>query len=178
MPRAFVALVPDATVLDALDRLEVQLRPHVESARWTPRERRHVTVAFLGDDTDLDVAAERLGLLAAGTQGPFTIGLCGIGAFPRPRAAQVLWCGVGPGRDRLDDLARRAVDVFGLTVTQRFVGHLTMARCSPAGDRSSVVDRVWRSPQWTVDELLLVESVDEREGVRYRVRSEEHTSEL
>jgi 2'-5' RNA ligase len=170
MARAFVALLPDGPVHDDLDDLEGLLRARVGGMRWTRRANRHVTLAFLGDDADLDDAAMLLDTLASNAAGSFGLALCGVGAFPRPRAARVLWCGVGPGRAQVVELARRAAAVYGRPAEHRIVPHLTIARCA-AADVSGLVDRSWRSSQRRAHELVLVESVRGSDGAEYRVHA-------
>ncbi|MGH3449618.1 MAG: RNA 2',3'-cyclic phosphodiesterase, partial [Haloechinothrix sp.] len=71
--RLFAAIVPPDDVLDDLDselsRLGLHETDEYSGLRWTPRERRHLTVAFYGRDdpySRAELLAERL----SGQQGP------------------------------------------------------------------------------------------------------------
>lgn len=177
MERAFVAVVPAPHVHVALDELRRDLRADIDHAcaasstrvRWTTSEQWHVTIAFLGDDVDLDAAARTLDDLVLDDHAPFDVGLCGVGVFPRPRAAQVLWCGVGPGRAQLESLVRVTTAGFGVPETRRIIPHLTIARLRPPTDLAAVVGSRWRAPSWRAHELVLVESRRDTAGSAYRV---------
>ena len=59
MTRAFVAVVPPASVLDAVARATAGI--DVASVRRTTRAQWHVTLQFLGDVGDVDAVASALG---------------------------------------------------------------------------------------------------------------------
>lgn len=98
--------------------------------RWTDPDGWHVTLAFMGA-TDPSVVPELVGALrdvAVGTS-PFRVPTGGVGAFPRPGAAQAIWYGVSDPDRRLRDLAshvQAAVLPSGLPA--RFRAHITLAR--------------------------------------------------
>ena len=53
--RLFVGVAPPPTVLDDLDAACAPLRPLRDDLRWTNRPAWHITLAFLGEVTDLSV---------------------------------------------------------------------------------------------------------------------------
>jgi len=73
--------------------------------RWTPRNQRHLTLAFHGNVPDgsvsgyLDALARGLG--DVGAVRPFEVSLAGGGSF----SGRTLWAGVGEGAKRLQKLA-------------------------------------------------------------------------
>ncbi|HEY0804030.1 MAG TPA: 2'-5' RNA ligase family protein, partial [Pseudonocardiaceae bacterium] len=74
MARLFSALVPPAAALDHL----AGWLPDQAPVRWTPPERRHVTLGFFGDDDDPDRRAKWLRRRVTGRPAP-TIRLAGGG---------------------------------------------------------------------------------------------------
>jgi 2'-5' RNA ligase len=98
MPRAFIAipLSPEArdAVTDEVDRL----RPLSRAVAWVPRHNLHLTLGFLGEQSE-ERLADALGALegAAGAIEPFSLGLHGLGAFPGLERPRILWVGVAEG---------------------------------------------------------------------------------
>nr|PZN39224.1 MAG: RNA 2',3'-cyclic phosphodiesterase [Bacillota bacterium] len=68
---------------------------------------------------------------------PFTLAVAGVGAFPRPDAARVIWAGCGDGREALVALAERverALVAAGFPPEPRpFSPHLTLGRVAQGG---------------------------------------------
>jgi RNA 2',3'-cyclic 3'-phosphodiesterase len=91
----------------------------------------HFTLIFLGEisDHDIDGIIERL---AAFQFEPFTITYTGVGAFPNPASARVIWMGVDPeGVQKLTSLANEVVarmSELGFKADKPFSAHLTLIR--------------------------------------------------
>jgi 2'-5' RNA ligase len=98
MTRAFVALCLDEAVRRAVASLIEQLRPLSRAVAWVPAENLHLTIKFLGEQSDerLEVAVSGLGEAARG-QAPFLTALHGLGAFPGMERPRILWVGVAEG---------------------------------------------------------------------------------
>jgi 2'-5' RNA ligase len=135
--------------------------------RYVPREQWHVTVAFYAEVADslTEELADRLSRAAARTPAP-RLRLAGAGAFPAgSRPARVLWCGLAGDVETVKRLAERAVAAgrrTGLDLeNRRFRPHLTLARArrEPV-DMNAAVSALsaYSGPEWTADELHLVES--------------------
>lgn len=137
--RCFIAAeIPDSAKAGAarlVSRLKGRAVPSDFSlhARWTPLSAVHFTLCFLGEldggmAADVGKALEEL----AGS-GSFEATIEGLGAFPRPEAARVLWAGVGKGNMELCRLANRTAGISAALVTgenegRAYVPHLTLAR--------------------------------------------------
>ena len=97
----------------------------------------HLTLRFLGD---IDAARrERIEReLAAIDAAAFTLSLGGLGAFPRPARAIVLWLGVAAGSDALRALAAQvegaAVRAGYAPEPKPYSPHLTLSRLQPPAD--------------------------------------------
>jgi len=113
-------------------------------------EQLHATLRFLGD-TDEGLVGDIERAMRAAVDGvpPFTVGLDGVGAFPSPRNARVVWLGM-TGAEPLgriaESLERSAIGMGFRPEGRPFRPHLTCARVKSirSGDRlAELVDR-WR----------------------------------
>ncbi|HSG79034.1 MAG TPA: RNA 2',3'-cyclic phosphodiesterase [Acidimicrobiia bacterium] len=170
--RLFVAVALDD---DARHRLAHDLG---DPGGWPGRPVRpqnwHLTLRFLGD-TD-QVAADRLfaALDEADLGHPFRFRWSGLGAFPTPRKATVLWVGVGEGSEPLERLAeqtRTAVEDAGFAPEDRpFAPHLTLSRIRPPADVRSLIEGL-EAPGGSVaiGEVVVYRSRLGSGGARYEV---------
>jgi 2'-5' RNA ligase len=145
--RLFLAVeLPD----DARDRLAVHLRDAPGGGRLPGRAVApaswHLTLRFLGDTPPDQRAAVVRAMREADPGAGFTLGFGGLGAFPRPARATVLWLGVEEGAERLGALAAVAEDAArraGFAAEERpFSAHLTLSRIRPAQDVRPLLERV------------------------------------
>jgi 2'-5' RNA ligase len=169
LARGFLAIVPPAEVLDAVDALLERRRGRF---RWTRRDQWHVTMQFYGRVGDPDALAAAL-VDACTTRPPVRLQLRGGGGFPSARRAEVYWLGVDDG-DALALLHEVVMDATVQFVARRdrvaFHPHLTLARLSGKLDLSADVDAlagVPVGPPWMADALLLLESETRRGGAVY-----------
>ena len=177
--RLFVALeVPDE-VRVPLDAAVAPLRAEHDRLRWTPAEQWHITLAFIGD-VDVAVHEVAAALEAAADSAPGRIGLdlAAAGRF----GDRVLWVGVtdepeGAVAD-LGVVTQRSLAAAGLPVDDKPVHpHITLARGrrrDRARVRPTLVEAVSSPPMsWSVDEMVLVESVRQGGGRpnRYEARA-------
>lgn len=183
--RAFLAVLPPEPVIEDLDAFLQPRRASDEPGgwRWTRPEQLHLTLAFFPHlpDRVLDPLVEA-GQGWSAHRDPLRMRLGRAGAFPDPGRAKVMWVGVEPesGADELGrwsrvlrDLANHAgAEVDGT----RFSPHVTVARSGPprmAGRWVQALDS-YRSPEFVVDELALVQShlgEGPRRTPRYEVRA-------
>jgi RNA 2',3'-cyclic 3'-phosphodiesterase len=166
--RLFVGVAPPPAVLDNLDAACAPLRPLRDDLRWTNRPAWHITLAFLGEVTDLSLTRllprlER----AAWRHRAVSLSLAGAGAFPKLARANVLWTGVTGDLRGLSELAAsvaagaRRAGAVPPDAGRRFQPHLTLARCRAPVDVSSIVASLqeYRGPEWTAEEIYLIRSV-------------------
>ncbi|HLP09842.1 MAG TPA: RNA 2',3'-cyclic phosphodiesterase [Opitutaceae bacterium] len=124
--RLFIAIDAPAPVATALGAL---MRP-ASGFAWTPPERLHLTLRFLGDTPaeKLEPLRERLRAIHVVR---FLLPVEGLGVFPPRGQPRVLWCGVGGGHPHLQQLRQRIDDsvlATGLDADLRnFVPHFTLA---------------------------------------------------
>lgn len=166
--RLFVGVAPPPAVLDDLDAACAPLRPPRDDLRWTNRPAWHITLAFLGEVTDLSLTRllprlER----AAWRHRAVTLSLASAGAFPKPARANVLWTGVTGDQRGLAELAAsvaaaaRRAGAVPPDAGRRFQPHLTLARCRAPADVGSIVTSLegYQGPEWTAEEIYLIRSI-------------------
>jgi 2'-5' RNA ligase len=171
--RLFIALELPSSVLGALETLQSDLRAQVpeRAARWVRPAGIHLTLKFLGD-----VPAEQVDAITAGiheatkNHAPFTLQAEGLGVFPNPRRARVLWVGVGGEIEALRNLhasVEEYIVPLGYPAEERkFRGHLTLARAARHASRAeqeALGELAARSDlgllaSWQVESVSLVRS--------------------
>ncbi len=131
--RAFIAMPLPDTLHQQLELLVSELKhAGVSGVRWVPLTNIHLTLKFLGDITELQRKnlTERLTAIVQQFS-PINITIGGIGAFPNPRRARVVWVGVqAPAQlARLQQLVENEAAEAGIPPEEKpFSPHLTIAR--------------------------------------------------
>ncbi len=186
--RLFFAIFPPADWQGAIERFAGRWqRAHPmpsgkRSLRWTPAERTHLTLRFLGDcDEETAELLEERARVAFADSSAFELELTELGAFPSPEKARVLWMGVGGGSERLCELARLAEGVAldaGFAAEERtFHPHLTLARVRQGSQDltaqmlgHSLSEGAMPAPSFTVEGVELVASTLSSTGPAYSSR--------
>jgi len=132
-------------------------------ARWVPEANWHVTIKFLGstwprlEEWVFD-AVERV----ADQQGPIRTRVMGLGAFPAPARASVLWAGLDDDLDRLAGLAEELDGSLSREFapeTRPFRPHLTVARSRPPIRLpEAFATTELRTKPFTIDRLVVFRS--------------------
>jgi 2'-5' RNA ligase len=176
--RLFFAIELGDALQDRLDRETAALRDEAPDLSWTTREKRHLTLKFLGDVADdaeprLIDATERVVAAAR----PMEMSVREVGAFPNFRRARVVWIGVEqePRLELLHHDLERACEDVGFEVEGRpFRPHITLARVrTPLSvERARSLARVARSVRLQaveqVNRITLYESTMAPSGAHYR----------
>ena len=132
-----------------------------EGLRWTDPANWHVTLAFLGPTDPGRVASvEAVMEKVASAHGPVHLRTGGLGAFPSPGRARVLWYGV---EDPIAELAALARDLhleLGVEVAGPYRPHLTLARArrQPVNLAPFLADASAPDGELVVDRLNLMRS--------------------
>ncbi|MBE3117991.1 MAG: RNA 2',3'-cyclic phosphodiesterase [Candidatus Atribacteria bacterium] len=97
MLRSFVAVEIPAEIQSALARSTAPLQKALPKPliRWVAPQNVHLTLKFLGDvsPTNLERLAEALKAEAVAHE-TFSMSVGGLGAFPTPRRARIIWIGL------------------------------------------------------------------------------------
>jgi 2'-5' RNA ligase len=178
--RLFVAVdMPE----EAESSLEEAVRPWREqlgAGRWVPRNNWHVTVKFLGRTWPrlVSVVEAACGHVSAAAH-PFEVAFSGLGVFPGPTRARVLWAGLDDPGGHMASLAAglndRLADDFP-PEKRPFTAHLTVARFNPPipmREHAAALSatRV-KSPPFGIDRLILYRSHLSPRGARYEALRE------
>jgi 2'-5' RNA ligase len=172
--RAFIAV-------DVSNVAIVKLQNDILStAEWNPRDVKpvephnfHFTVIFLGEISDHNV--DRIKEMLAGFQfEPFTITYTGIGAFPNPAHARVIWVGVDPeGAQKLTALANDVVakmSELGFKPDKPFSAHITLLRAKGRPVSASYISSKYQAGTFgsnRIDKVHLKKSELTRSGPKY-----------
>jgi 2'-5' RNA ligase len=176
--RLFFAIELGESLLDLLERETTALVAEAPELSWTTREKRHLTLKFLGDVPDdavppLVEAAQ----WAAGRHQPLEMTIREVGAFPNFRRARVVWLGVeqDPRLELLHHDLEIACEQAGFEVEGRpFRPHITLARVrSPLPvERARELARVARTVRLRATEqvegITLYQSILAPSGAQYR----------
>jgi 2'-5' RNA ligase len=137
--------------------------PEIPGRRVAP-DNWHITLRFLGRSTQLQQEKVLAALDQGLVQDPFLIGFGGLGTFPYPKKATVVWLAVAAGGDDLVGLAvscERAAVAAGFDPEERpFHPHLSLARVRPAQNLTTLVAEYPPFPgRLHVDAVVLYESI-------------------
>jgi 2'-5' RNA ligase len=190
--RTFIAIeLPEAVRL-LVERRQRSIQNRLDQLnapsvfRWTPVEKVHLTLRFLGETSDAQ-RGEMADLLAnaAATWPRFDLGLEGLGCFPNFRQPSVVWLGVRGDlaalqhmQAEIERFSRRA----GFAAEERaFRPHLTLARASRDAKRPDLqaagraLERIAEAGEtgtFTVDRIAHIKSDLRPSGAIYTVLAE------
>ena len=133
MIRSFIAILLTDAVREAVAAATERLRPLCGAVAWVPPQNLHVTLQFLGGQSEEGLVAAEAALAdAAARSGPIEVTLHGIGAFPGLERPRILWIGLAHGALEARALQARVADALA---GQRFPRedrpwhpHLTIGR--------------------------------------------------
>jgi 2'-5' RNA ligase len=176
--RLFVALNPTDPVRDSL----AELHDEIPRMQWTPLDRIHLTLRFLGEqpaDTQDKIAAA----LDAVRVKSFFLEVEGIGGFPDRGDWRVLWVGVGRSHPLLHQLRQQVDDALlaaGIHFELRpFVPHLTLGRCAEAPAAAikqwARRHRDFTGPLWPISSFALMLSEPSPTGGRTHTALKEYS---
>jgi RNA 2',3'-cyclic 3'-phosphodiesterase len=139
MTRTFIALELNEELLRFLGEIISQVSQELPDLRWVDPNGIHLTLAFLGELRDEQLAeAIRASEEAAQKATPFEYRLKGLGIFGSPQQPRVIWMGVedllsgkvqGSALQHLHRVLSKGLELRGFEVEKRpFSPHLTLAR--------------------------------------------------
>jgi len=150
MARLFLALWPDEDAAHSLADLSASVAAQSGGKR-VPRERIHLTLAFLGELAAARAEQARRAAEATRTR-PFELVLDQIGAF---RVARVAWAGCShppQGLKTLQVRLSKALESSDFALEERpFAAHVTLARkISGAVTRAPMPPIAWQAREFTL----------------------------
>ena len=130
--RAFLAIPLPEARRRQLAQLQRELSTVLPRVRWSAPETIHLTLRFFGDVPEESLEKITEVVLSVGRSfAPFQADLKGVGAFPSPTRARVIWLGVtgAPSLSQLHAALDEALGQAGWTGEERsFSPHLTLGR--------------------------------------------------
>lgn len=169
--RLFFAVNLPADTLERVTEVRDSVRAALgdDGIRWPGPEQFHYTLKFLGELPQRRAyqAVEAAQQVAAGSDA-FQLTLSGIGAFPSPERASVVWLGAAAGAEPLVDLAQRLDRALAGRGFRRerepLKPHLTIARVKGYAGEASVARTlpglvVPDVATFLVDRIALMQSV-------------------
>jgi 2'-5' RNA ligase len=140
--------------------------------RWVRPELMHLTLAFLGEVSQDFLDSVKVRLVEVGQQHKvLTAQLKGLGAFPSPSRARVVWIGTEQGKNEVCVLQAgivKALRSVGYQPEKRpFSPHLTIGRLRIPGDVSRAVAVQFESEPFAIDRAVLFRSVLGPDGPVY-----------
>ena len=161
MKRLFVAIdLPEAikTQLKALCR-------DLDGARWVAHHQMHLTLRFIGDADEAQLAKIQAGL-ATIQAAPFKMMLQAVGQFPEKGKPRVIWVGI-TAEAELNELQQKIEQVISSTGFEKadhpFSPHITLARFKNPPTSESIEHyfaqhQVFKSDRFGVEQFILYSS--------------------
>lgn len=178
--RTFIGIGVGHDVRVSAASLQQTLGRSGAAVNWVPRDNLHLTLLFLGevDEKDLASVCRAVTRVAVG-QPPFELRLAGVGAFPTPRRPKTIWAGVTDGTAELTRLhAALEVALVDLRAYRReeraYTPHLTLGRVKSEPDGQALAAELpkhlaWSGGRTSVDEVTVFASDLRRDGPEYSV---------
>ena len=148
--RLFVALEIPITARKNLSTLIASLRAITREPRWVRAENLHVTLKFLGEVREDNLAAVQAALGGIRSRQAVTLEFRGLGFFPNEKKPRVFWAGI-EASSNLKTLAadiEGAMEKCGIAREKReFSPHLTLARLErslPEALRKAIAENAQR----------------------------------
>ena len=132
--RSFIAVELSQELKNELAWLQERLKnPPRPWMKWVDPQSIHITLKFLGDTPVGKIEAVKAAMKEAALGvSPFALKAGGLGVFPNPRRAQVIWVGLNGDAQKLAALQRRLekrLEALGFAAEERpFSAHLTLGR--------------------------------------------------
>lgn len=158
--RIFVAVNLAPGLKETLAQVQERLKAARADVTWVRPENLHLTLKFLGqvEETRLAAVGEAVAAAARG-YGSFRLVLGGLGAFPQPRAARVVWIGMSEGAQALAALQARVeggLESLGFPREERpFTAHLTLGRVRGPRHREQLAVALTSMPTEPLGEMVL-----------------------
>jgi len=151
------------------------LRAVSPQTRWVRPENLHITLKFIGEVPQENLAGIQNALAGVRSEQPVTLDFRGLGFFPKEKHPRVFWAGIeaSPNLKLLAAEIERATEKLGIPREQRpFSPHLTLARFGPPwlpeNLRASIQERAARDfGSLRTNQFHLIESKLKPSGAEY-----------
>lgn len=176
--RTFIGVAIGESIRKNAVALQQLLAKSGAAVKWVEPENLHITLLFLGEVDERELAAFcRTVSAAVASEPPFTLRVSGVGAFPNARRPKTIWAGITDGAAELIQLhARLEPPLLELgcyrSEGRAYSPHLTLGRVKSEADGHLLTAellryRDWSGGQTTANEVLLFTSELRRDGPVY-----------
>lgn len=179
--RTFIAVDPGKNIRDRASALQETLARKGADVKWVEPENLHVTLLFLGEVDDRDIARVCRAVAETAARHPaFPLSVETVGCFPNPRRPRVLWAGVGQGAPELcalyDALEVPLVELGYRREERRYTPHLTLGRVTSDRPSDTLTPALakhtrWKGGEINVREIQVMSSELTSQGPVYAVLS-------
>ena len=175
--RCFIAVKLPALILNEIGDYLAQLKKTAPDIRWVKSGSIHITLKFLGEQSQSKVA--EVGRKLDGVGGlvkPFNLTVSGAGCFPNRRQPRVFWLGLEQDKSnplfQLNAWVEDQLETLGFEKEKRrFSPHLTLGRVKQPGDYARIFNFLdehnFRSESFLVEEVSLIRSELKPSGAVY-----------
>ncbi|MCE5313430.1 MAG: RNA 2',3'-cyclic phosphodiesterase [Armatimonadota bacterium] len=131
--RTFAAVLIDEDIRRKVAEVQSQVKKLAPDVKWVAPENFHITLKFLGDVRE-DNMSQVIAALEEAVQGfsAFDLAISGVGAFPNPARARVVWVGSSDGCEKMVELASsidKKLSELGFEKEEKsFKAHITIGR--------------------------------------------------
>ncbi len=178
--RVFVAVEVAPQVRSRAADLIQRLQASEAKVSWVAPQNLHVSMKFLGDQTDDELATICQAVQHAAVGVPaFEFTCCGAGAFPNLQRPRTLWIGVREGAEQMQQLQQcieSELAKHGFPAENRsFRPHLTLGRVRSGGAALPILGQLVAKAEdfevglTSVDEVIVFGSFLQRGGPIYEV---------
>jgi RNA 2',3'-cyclic 3'-phosphodiesterase len=129
--RLFVAIIPPADVHERIVRVMEELKPFSRASRWVRPEGLHLTLKFLGDVKEPQLACIAAELKEIRALRPIELRFRGLESFPKHDRPRVIWTGIDVNKELTDlsESMESRLEPLGFPREERdFSPHITLAR--------------------------------------------------
>lgn len=176
---AKVSLATVNALNDAVRELSQRAADAGVNVRWVTPATYHVTLKFIGWTRPevVDAIRDRVAETIAGTA-PFDFDTRGMGAFPKPERARVVWAGISNPGEQLTTMANRIdtalADLGFPAETRAYHPHVTLGRLREPKSVESVLEPYSEHlfSKTSVESVVLYESKMKSTGSEYEIRHE------
>lgn len=177
--RTFAAISIARDIRSRISDVQEQAKKLAPDVKWVAPELLHVTLKFLGNVREDELARVFLAVdEAAAGHSPFDLSFSGMGSF----GSRVVWVGIEQGRDELRALAKSVEDSLaqvGFPREERaFKAHITIGRVRENGrlprEFSDGIEEINASDLGSqrVESIVVMQSDLQRDGPVYSPMSE------
>jgi len=144
--RSFIAIELPETARTALEALQGELKKCGADIRWVRPEHIHLTLKFLGDIREKDVAGIAENIKGTCDRYPaFKLVISGADVFPNTKSPRVLWVGLD-GSEVLtglqNEIEGRMASLGFERENRRFVPHLTLGRFRSSRGKDVMMEKM------------------------------------